>query len=170
MPKVQYKFFFSFNHGFLISDCASLQYLVRWEGSATVLFNWNLFLCSLPISIIPVAATSPLISWVDLFTRNTETKRKLHLSREAFNDKSKLYQTPIVDFANLGAIPIEQLLDLIRKFQTFLKTKEDRNLIKTHIKEFQDLNKEFLQEPDVVLNTTHFSLLFLFMQQPDISR
>ena len=88
--------FFSFNHGFLISDCASLQYLVRWEGSATVLFNWNIFLCSLPISILPVSAMSPLISWVDLFTRNTETKRKLQQKQEAFNDKSDLFQTPII--------------------------------------------------------------------------
>ena len=152
--------FFSFNHGFLISDCASLQYLVRWEGSATVLFNWNLCLCSLPISITPVSATSPLISWVDLFTRNTETKRKIQQKKEAFNDKSDLFQTPIIDFANLGAIPIEQLLDLIRKFQSFLKTKEERDLVHDNIHQFQDRNQDWLQDPDVVLRTTHFCLIY----------
>ena len=152
--------FFSFNHGFLISDCASLQYLVRREGSATVLFNWNLFLCILPISIIPVSATSPLISLVDLFTQNTEKKCKLQQSREAFNDKSDLFQAPMIDFGNLGAIPIEKLLDKKMKFQYFLKTKEDRDLVQANIHQFQDRNQDFLQDPDIVLRTTHFCLIY----------
>ena len=89
-----------------------------------------------------------------------ETKRKLYKSREAFNDKFNLFESPIVDFANLGAIPIGDLLDLIRKFQSFLKTKGDRELVKDHLPEFQYLNKEVLRGPEVALKTTHFCLVY----------
>ena len=33
-------------------------------------------------------------------------------------------------------------------------------MVKTHLKEFKNLNKDFLSEPDIVLKTTHFSLIY----------
>ena len=106
----------------ILTDCISLQYCARFCFQNSQLFNWSTFIFSLPVRIVPLAASSPLIRWSDVFSRPEEAHRALQRHLQVFNDKKFDFEKfARMDFFGLPSLSIQDIFHVFKKFDQILE-------------------------------------------------
>ena len=144
--------YFQFGTNFLITDVAAIQWIVKYRHAAQQIYAWSLLLCSLDLQIIAVHNQSSVIQFNDAFCRPQEAKDKLQ-KQITYNDK-KPYDLPLIDFGGLMHMPIQNLITVIEKFQSFLTCKSAPN-IKEKWKQFAAKETDFIQRAIMYIPLEH---------------
>ena len=114
--------FFVYSPSFWVTDAASLQHLIVFRHSNSILHSWSCFLTSLNLQILPVPNTNAHLRFIDYFTRPGATKQQLFekLQKLKFSPET-CDKVPLLDLIGLGSLPINTLFELVDKFQASVK-------------------------------------------------
>ena len=125
----------------LFNDAKSIQFIGRFRYSNLTIWRYHLLISSLPIHIHFLPCSSPLITLIDLFTRerpSTEIKKEIKAVINKRLSKQMIEELCYFDAHKLPPMSYDQIIQISDIFQKLL--------IKCGPQELQDKIKEYSQK------------------------
>ena len=141
--------YFQFGTNYLITDVAAIQWVVRYKHASQQIYAWSTLLCSIDLHIIAVHNTSSVIKFNDAFCRPKAARESIR--KYITYDDKKSIDLPLIDFSSAMPMPIQDLFEVIQKFQLFLNSHAPE-VVKEKWKQFISSERNFINRSQLQLN------------------
>ena len=140
-----------------LTDAICLQWAAKYCYQNAQLYNWSTFIFSLPIKVLALAQSSPLIVWSDMWSRPQHVKKAIE---KVYNDKKfDPKQLITCDFSGLPALNIEDIFKICTKFNKILEKYGEKTVKNCLADNKEDL--QFPEKPKHVLQIASNQMLIL---------